>query len=32
MRAPDFDAWLTELPVHFAADGDIVMSHTSTEP
>jgi predicted metal-dependent hydrolase len=27
MRAPDFDAWLTGLPVHFAADGDIVMSH-----
>ena len=26
-RAIEFDAWLHDLPKHFAADGDIVMSH-----
>jgi len=27
MRTPDFEAWLEDLPRHFAVDGDIVMSH-----
>jgi predicted metal-dependent hydrolase len=27
MRTPDFESWLDDLPRHFAADGDIVMSH-----
>src|SRR5438067_6998548 len=26
-RAMEFDAWLDDLPKHFAADGDIVTSH-----
>lgn len=26
-RAMEFDSWLDDLPKHFAADGDIVMSH-----
>src|SRR5437588_9997758 len=26
-RAMEFDAWLDDLPRHFAADGDIVTSH-----
>src|SRR5438445_6937822 len=26
-RPMEFDAWLEGLPRHFAADGDIVMSH-----
>src|SRR5438445_3292787 len=26
-RPMEFDAWLDDLPRHFAADGDIVMSH-----
>ena len=27
MRTPDFESWLQDVPRHFAADGDIVMSH-----
>src|SRR5207244_6033071 len=27
MRPMEFDSWLDDLPKHFAADGDIVMSH-----
>jgi len=30
MRPMEFDAWVAELPKHFAADGDIVMSHVLT--
>ncbi len=26
-RAPTFEAWFEDLPKHFAAEGDIVMSH-----
>src|SRR5947207_7469054 len=26
-RAMEFDPWLDDLPEHFAADGDIVLSH-----
>jgi len=29
-RAMEFDAWLDDLPKHFAADGDIVRSHVLT--
>jgi predicted metal-dependent hydrolase len=27
MRTPEFGSWLDDVPRHFAADGDIVMSH-----
>jgi predicted metal-dependent hydrolase len=27
MRTPDFESWLQDVPRHFAADGDIMMSH-----
>ncbi len=27
MRTPDFESWLDDVPRHFAAGGDIVMSH-----
>jgi uncharacterized protein len=29
-RPMEFDTWLEDLPTHFAADGDIVMSHILT--